>query len=300
MRADISLQMVDTLDWDLAILVDSLPDQLLHKFLDREDFIADMYRRLDNWLGKLLSRLNKDDALAIVSDHGFGEKNFVIYINEWLRRKGYLDFGKGKVGYIKDTIDRIMRWIKLRGIQKETNIEQEKVDVEGWPSGHKKPVPKPPGRSRAYAFRVETMAWLKVLDESCMHRLLKDLEELKDAGAIKDIIITKEYYRGSHTLEAPAQLLLVPEDDYSFSPEQVYSNQILKKVRTSKGGHKMAGLFAIYGRYMNLSLNSPSILDITPTVLDYFSLPMPPNLDGFSLLGDKQSQDITSEVSKKQ
>ncbi|MBN2491785.1 MAG: alkaline phosphatase family protein [Planctomycetes bacterium] len=52
--------------------------------------IEDMYRRMDDLVGRTRARLGPDDALLVISDHGFSSFRRGINLNAWLREEGYL------------------------------------------------------------------------------------------------------------------------------------------------------------------------------------------------------------------
>lgn len=50
----------------------------------------DFYRRVDALVGELLDRLTARDRALVVSDHGFCELRRELYVNAWLRERGWL------------------------------------------------------------------------------------------------------------------------------------------------------------------------------------------------------------------
>jgi len=53
--------------------------------------IEKWYKKMDDALGDVMSRLNKDDLLIVLSDHGFDTFRRSVHINAWLRKNGYLE-----------------------------------------------------------------------------------------------------------------------------------------------------------------------------------------------------------------
>nr|MBU1328934.1 alkaline phosphatase family protein [Candidatus Omnitrophota bacterium] len=49
------------------------------------------YKKMDSVLGDVMKRLNKEDTLIVLSDHGFDTFRRVVHINAWLRQNGYLE-----------------------------------------------------------------------------------------------------------------------------------------------------------------------------------------------------------------
>lgn len=93
-------------DWDFFIHVDILLDRIHHGFWRYHDpthrlhdpnspflhVIRDYYRLLDAQLGEILTLLDDDTVVLVVSDHGVKRMDGGICINEWLWREGWLSF----------------------------------------------------------------------------------------------------------------------------------------------------------------------------------------------------------------
>jgi predicted AlkP superfamily phosphohydrolase/phosphomutase len=60
--------------------------------------IRDLYRHNDALVGRVLQRLDKDDVLMVISDHGFNSFRRGVNLNAWLHREGYLTLKKGTDG----------------------------------------------------------------------------------------------------------------------------------------------------------------------------------------------------------
>jgi predicted AlkP superfamily phosphohydrolase/phosphomutase len=55
-----------------------------------KEIIGKAYEDLDKVLGSVLDRLDKDDILIVLSDHGFGTFRRAVHLNSWLKANGYL------------------------------------------------------------------------------------------------------------------------------------------------------------------------------------------------------------------
>ena len=60
-----------------------------------ESPVADVYRVLDEAVGRLAELSGPDANLMIVSDHGAGALHGVVNLNAWLAEEGYLTYAKG-------------------------------------------------------------------------------------------------------------------------------------------------------------------------------------------------------------
>ncbi len=91
-------------DWDLFMMVEMGTDRIQHAFwryLDQshpsycpgsgyEDAILNYYKYLDRELGELLTIIDGNATLLVVSDHGAKRMEGGICVNEWLLANGYL------------------------------------------------------------------------------------------------------------------------------------------------------------------------------------------------------------------
>ena len=84
----------------LASIFDDL-DRVQHMFRrDRPDVVQDWYQRLDQFVGRVNSYLEKQNGkkinLLVMSDHGFTDYRYKVHVNRWLLENGYLAVQEGK------------------------------------------------------------------------------------------------------------------------------------------------------------------------------------------------------------
>ena len=97
-------------DYDLSFITFTTLDRIQHytwRFNDEKDplhekdpFLSGLIKEtlifLDSCIGEVLSTMNNDDKLVIVSDHGFGQRPYnLINLNELLRQEGLLQLVAG-------------------------------------------------------------------------------------------------------------------------------------------------------------------------------------------------------------
>ena len=88
----------DTEDWDVFMLVFTGTDRLAHFLWDAyEDdkhpyhpAFLDHLRQVDDAIADVSRRITDDDALIVLSDHGFERLACDVYINFFLRQEGFL------------------------------------------------------------------------------------------------------------------------------------------------------------------------------------------------------------------
>ncbi|HDH00639.1 MAG TPA: hypothetical protein ENG80_02375 [Nitrospirae bacterium] len=104
------LNFLDNNEWDLFISVITESDRLHHYLwtaLEDENhpqhgFFFDFYRKLDSFIGEMYERAGDDIPFIILSDHGFTTIKKEVYLNAWLKERGYLKFTKEKPGSMED------------------------------------------------------------------------------------------------------------------------------------------------------------------------------------------------------
>jgi predicted AlkP superfamily phosphohydrolase/phosphomutase len=98
--------LIRTRDVDFAMVVFTETDRAQHYFwadMDEShpahtpergrrfgDVIRRVYEAVDREVGRLLDAVGADAQVYVVSDHGFGPQPTYVYINRWLRERGYL------------------------------------------------------------------------------------------------------------------------------------------------------------------------------------------------------------------
>lgn len=89
----------DEQDWDIFMFVITGTDRLMH-FLwgayedethEYHDQFLKFFKNTDEIIGEISSRLNEDDRLFIISDHGFGPTEVTVNVNQPLKENGLLD-----------------------------------------------------------------------------------------------------------------------------------------------------------------------------------------------------------------
>ena len=110
----------DRIDWDLFAIVITGTDRLMHFLWDayenlehpyHQDFI-DYYTRVDKLVGRMYDRFSQmpgdneaPNQFYMLSDHGFTGIKTEVYLNQWLKENGYLNFAKEPPGTIMDIGD---------------------------------------------------------------------------------------------------------------------------------------------------------------------------------------------------
>ncbi|MDR4508534.1 MAG: alkaline phosphatase family protein [Candidatus Brocadiaceae bacterium] len=121
-RFEVIKYLMKNKEWDFFMFVEMGTDRIHHgmwKYFDKEhikhepgsqheDAIKDYYKFLDKGIGDILSLLDNDTIVFVVSDHGSKKMDGGICINEWLIREGYLtlkEYPNGITPFNKVNID---------------------------------------------------------------------------------------------------------------------------------------------------------------------------------------------------
>ena len=96
--------LIQTRDWDFAMMVNIGTDRIHHGFWRYHDplhrlheadsvfthAIRDYYQQVDHYIGELLTTVGEEVAILLVSDHGAKRMDGGIAINQWLIEQGWL------------------------------------------------------------------------------------------------------------------------------------------------------------------------------------------------------------------
>ncbi|ELZ14351.1 type I phosphodiesterase/nucleotide pyrophosphatase [Halovivax asiaticus JCM 14624] len=145
-RALLDLLLDRTPDWRLCFFVFTAPDRFQHLVWD-EDRLREHYRKLDSILGDVMAYTDERDAnLFVVSDHGFGEIETLVYVNYLLEEAGYLtrrdDEGTrgalSKLGITRDRVTNVLARVGLSEERLATTLPRGIVDsvAESIPGDH--------------------------------------------------------------------------------------------------------------------------------------------------------------------
>jgi len=82
--------LIEVIPCDFYMIVFTSGDRLQHVLWGRSEVIEEYWEELDRVLGRVLRLFGEDATVLVVSDHGFGPLAKTFYVNEWLRSRGYL------------------------------------------------------------------------------------------------------------------------------------------------------------------------------------------------------------------
>jgi predicted AlkP superfamily phosphohydrolase/phosphomutase len=295
-RTATMMQLVDSSEWDVVILVDGLPDDLLHISYGDEREIDQMYLKLDHFLGLILQRMKSEDSLLVFSDHGFCKVENVFFINEWLLKKGFIDLHETRFSKFLMSLGISWDSFSVNGFTSRVF----RFFLEHFPWAAKKIKDRFRSsmvfdgaeklQAKVSAFSInEPLAWLRIsknyLDGIGVESLEADLAELRSNGVLKNVFRPDQIYFGSYVSQAPGQILVEGSSGCSIDAIRWNRRKLLgKPLLTKKGVHKREGILLTYGNIKTDNQTLARIQDLVPTVLETMKLPLPLTLDGKALI----------------
>ncbi|MFQ5940573.1 MAG: alkaline phosphatase family protein [Nitrososphaerales archaeon] len=270
--------MLSKEDWDYFMFVEIGVDRLHHafwKFHDKnhpkyvpgnkyENAIRDYYKFIDQKIGELLSLIDDDTYVLIVSDHGTAGMKGAFCVNEWLIKEGYL--------VLKNYPNSITDLDKC-------DIDWSRTKAWGWGGYYARIFLNVDGREQSGIIPMEE--YNKTIEE-----LRKKLVQIR--GPNEEAFDTKVY--------TPAELygqcngdkpdLMVYFDDLYWRSAGTIGHNLLYLSENDTGPddsvHWYDGIFILYNKKKKhgMKLDRMTIYDVAPTILDIMHMQVPSDMRG--------------------
>jgi predicted AlkP superfamily phosphohydrolase/phosphomutase len=290
-RAQVILQRIDTKQWDLLVGVIESTDRVQHmmwRLIDPShpmydktlaakfgDSIERVYRRCDEFVGEVMSRVDASTPILIVSDHGFHSFRQSVNLDTWLVQEGFMALQGQKPG------EKNLHDLFGGGGQFWENVDWSRTKAYAMGLGQIYLNLKGREGRGIVAPGAEAMA---VQDEIAA-KLLTLTDPATGARMVDAVYKKDDIYKGPFLANA-AELQVGFADGYRVSwqtalggspPGIVYPN-----MKKWSGDHGAFDYKQTPGTLMsNWPIDDPaSIMDLAPTVLKYFGLPIPSDIDG--------------------
>lgn len=305
-------------EWDLFIGVFIGSDRIQHylwKYIHPENpssltekekvlvsKIRAYYRMVDGFMGSVMEEYG-DSNVIMVSDHGFGPLIKKIYVNQWLKEKGFLSMSEGK---------RKLHLLARGGILKLKKVLRK---LDKYRLRDKLlPFARRGGRIVAYDF-LQVIDWEKTQAYSASNteqgiylnlkgrepggiiepgehyekmrgELIEALKGLRDPGTgeavITHIYKKEELYTGPYLEDSPDIIFFAKGGAYLADVQ--LKGHVFEDANwvTGWGTHRMEGIFIGAGPDIKpgTALNGSEIIDLAPTMLRLMGIPIPKDMDG--------------------
>ena len=264
--------------WDYMMFVEIGVDRLHHafwKFHDKthpkyvagnkyENVIREYYKLIDQKIGELLSLVDDDTYVLIVSDHGTAGMKGCFCINEWMIKEGYLTLKKYP--------------------DKQTDLDKCEVDwtkskAWGWGGYYARIFMNVKGRELNGVISKEEY-------ESAREELRQKLMSVRgpNGEVFKNKVFTPEELYGEPLGDKPD--LMVYFDDLFWRSAGTIGHNSLYLSENDTGPddsvHWYDGIFILYNKKMKSGrkLERMTIYDVAPSMLDIMNMEVPPDMQG--------------------
>jgi predicted AlkP superfamily phosphohydrolase/phosphomutase len=240
------------------------PARAEHPVPEGRNQIEELYKRMDELVGRTVAKCRPDDLLMVISDHGFNGFRRGLDLNRWLEENGYLHFQEGRRG--EEFLSGV-DWTRTRAFA--LGLTGIFVNLRG-----------------KYAKGiVEPGTEADKLRDEIARRLTSLVDPQTGASAIKQTYVTSKVYRGPYKDGAPD---LIPgyqrgyrvswETAIGRGTEQVF----LDNTKAWSGDHCIDPSLIPGVLFCNRPIETERcrLMDIGPTVLDLFGVPVPEHMDG--------------------
>ena len=277
-------------EWDFLVFVIMETDWMQHVFWGEKDqCLLPLYVKIDGMIGHFMESLKEEDAILILSDHGFGPIRKTFYPNAWLREKGFLA-SKRQWSYLKENLDEgIFRrrkgfsWIKkIRWAlsKRNTGIDWEKTQAyystTGWSWGV---------RINLIGRELRGIVPPEEYDD-VRNRIIEELnltvDEEEGRRVMEGVYRREDIYWGPYTKDAP-DIIFNPDCEYAIHGRM--KDDIFKKSRKGRSFHRLEGILILHGPGIKKGkkIEGAHIMDVAPTILHLLGLPIPRGFDGRAL-----------------
>jgi predicted AlkP superfamily phosphohydrolase/phosphomutase len=294
-RFDVLNHLMENEPWDYFMWVEMGVDRIHHgmwSFMDPghrryepgnkyEDSIKEYYKLIDAQLHRMLSRIDDDTMVLVVSDHGGKKMDGGICINEWLWRNGYLTL---KEEPPEDQFDENGRRV-LTPLAK-VEIDWEKTIAWGEGGYYGRVFLNVEGREPQGVIKRED--YERVRDELIERFKAIPDPDGNDIGTV--VYKPQEIYHKVRNIP-PDLIIYWGNLDWrsvgSFGHGGVYTFE--NDTGPDDANHASNGMFILYDPRQpesNREIKGRQLMDVAPTILDLMGVPVPGDMQGKHLLGD--------------
>ena len=311
-------------DWDVFIAIFEGTDVIQHELWhcsDRSHFrhdpsqerfidvIPDYYGEMDGILKQVMEQwVGPEWNLIVMSDHGAGPLHKLLYVNNFLMEKGFLQLRNGilpsirnflfRQGIVPMTFYHLLLRVGLGRLKKMARFGQSESllkpfflsfeDVD-WSRTKAYSIGSTAGQIYVNLKGREPMGTVQpgTEFEGVRETIIRELKALVDeetgAPVVDQIYRKEELYSGPHLREAP-DIVFLPRglEIAAFGEYEFASHRVLDPSWGVSGSHRMDGLLMMKGKRIRqgAEIKGGEIIDLAPSILCLLGLPIPREMDG--------------------
>ena len=322
-QMELALFLMREEEWDLFTIVFTALDRLQHYFWrdmdrhhpahDSEDAlhygraIETHLAQLDAAIGLLLADSPENTLVLVMSDHGFNGCANRFFVNRWLEENGYLVTRKQskrqasvveKISNLKSVplLRRVKRALlpadwgpaSLRISRLAQSIDWSRTRAYFAPDGGIRINLK----GREPEGIVEPGQPLESIKAELKRELLSIESDWENQPPLGQVYLSEELYRGRYAKNA-ADLILEPQREclqsagnFILDGSTDSSKGIFGSAEPYSGNHALDGILIATGPGVNGSseIDGATIVDLAPTLLASFDVPIPDRMEGEVLI----------------
>ncbi|MBU2501667.1 alkaline phosphatase family protein [bacterium] len=252
--------------------------------------VFDLYRRADDLVGRTRKKLGKNDALLIVSDHGFKQFQRGVNLNAWFRRHGYLYLKSDPVEGPLPLIPTGRRfevgdvdWARTRAYT--NGLAGFYLNIEG----REQNGCVPPGEATA-------------LKRELINRLRGLPDPERGGEAITELWASEDVYPGPYRENGPDVIVGYKPGyraDWDAAVGAVTDQIVSDNTRSWSGDHCMDPRQVPGVVFSTIAFENtrPSLVDMAPSVLDLLGLKAPRHMTGSSIFSNEAAAEAGEAVS---
>lgn len=347
---NLALRLMSEQIWDYFMLVYREPDEMAHyfwRYMDPshpqhisvrdapfQDAILKYYQSIDHSIGQILQSCGADTNIVIMSDHGTGPFYKDVFLNEWLRQKGWLalndDNGlagnsrkiSAALGLTRSNISSSLRRLKLgRFEQWLKSVLGDRIEILPVSSLTEFPNAIDWQHTSAYSFGYHGQIYINLIgrepegivspgDE--YNRLCDDIRDAlmslvdpEDGKPVVDEVVhRRQVFHGPAYDEAPDLIVIMRKLAYITRSGYEFGNQpgnlFAPPHHNQSGSHRMEGTLIMAGPDILQSGDkgeAATLMDLAPTILYLLGCPVPNDMDG-NVLSDWLSTERQVQITE--
>ncbi|WP_248516830.1 alkaline phosphatase family protein [Salinarchaeum laminariae] len=289
LRFDVAIDLLEERDHEFVHLTLFYLNVIHHFFWDEEPSLR-AWQLIDDRLAEIDEM--EDVNLVVTSDHGSMETEAEFYINEWLAEHGYLqkdrsaDYYFQRLGLTRENVLSVAK--RLGAVDLLAKIVPERIQ---------RMVPQEDGVKRGRKMEAidldETAAVASsqgpiylnpdVADEETRDQLIEDLRAVTDADGepyFPAVYRGEDVYSGEHVEDGPD--VVVEQRPGVHVNDGLGGGEIVTEPDRWAAENTMTGIFLAKGPDFEPQGHLPEIdmVDVAPTLLATYGLPIPTDVDG--------------------